>query len=441
MRLAIFIAVLALPVAAQLPFPYPAGDAKIPSPRHHGRHKADQSQQQTIETTGTTVSNDGAKLVVHTPDGRWLTMSVTPQTKFTQDGSSISSSAVVPGKRVHVSADEDDQMNLTAATVELLKSAPPTVAAAPKVAPPSGRQSAPAANRSAILTPPEAPGAPVLRRGKPNSPELYGSSSSSNASAPSAPAKQSDGDFDFTITSPAPPPAVHARFDALVEQARRWVATFTNGLPNYLCNQDTTRYVEESRDSGWEAQDVVTAKVVYDHGQEQYSDITVGGRKTKKSMMQLGGQTSTGEFASLLYSLFNPEREAAFNFKNSSSTDGHPVAIYNFQVLLPRSDWSIIVGGQLLRPAYSGTVWIDKKSAVVRRLEMQADNIPHDFPMSYVSTAVDYDLVSLGTQQFLLPVHASNISCQRDTTVCAKNTIDFRNYHKFEGSTTITYGK
>lgn len=435
MRPAIFIAVMALPMAAQLPFPYPTGEAKIPSPRHHGRHQAAQTQQ-TIEATGITVSNDSTKLVVHTPDGRWLTMTVTPQTKFTQSGSSISSSAVIPGKRVHVSADEDDQMNLTAATVELLKATPPV--AAPQAAPGSMAAPAPATNQSAILTPPEAPGAPVLRHGKPNNPELYGSSSSANASAPT---KQSDGDFDFTITSPTPPPAVHARFDALVEKARHWVATFTSGLPNYLCNQDTTRYVEESRDTGWQAQDIVTAKVIYDQGHEQYSDITVGGRKTKKSMMQLGGQTSTGEFASLLDSLFNPAREAAFTFKNSSSTDGNPVAIYNFQVLLPRSDWSIIVGGQLLRPAYSGTVWIDRKKAVVRRLEMQADHIPHDFPMSYVSTAVDYDLVSLGTQQFLLPVHASNISCQRDTTVCAKNTIDFRNYHKYEGSTTITYGK
>lgn len=444
-RLAALTAILALPLAAQLPFPYPTGEAKIPSPRHHGRHKGDQAQQQIIEADGVTVSNDSSKLVVHTPDGRWLTMTVTPETKFTQNGSSISASGIAPGKRVHVSAAEDDQANLTAVTVELLKNVPapaPTPAEGPAAASKPARSSSEApvpGDQPAILTPPDAPGAPILRHGKPHDASLYGSSTSS--SDVSAPAKQSDGNFDFTITSPTPSPAVHARFDALVEKARSWVANFTSGLPNYLCNQDTTRYVQESRDSEWEAQDVVTAKVIYDHGREQYSDITVGGRKTKKSMMQLGGQTSTGEFASLLYSLFNPGRQAEFTFKNSGSADDRPVAIYNFKVLLPRSDWSIIVGGQLLRPAYSGTVWIDRKSAVVRRLQMQANNIPHDFPMDYVETAVDYDMVSLGAQQFLLPIHASNISCERGSTVCAKNTIDFRDYHKFEGSSTITYGK
>ncbi|MGH9584818.1 MAG: hypothetical protein ACRD4O_18000 [Bryobacteraceae bacterium] len=455
-RLAVLIAILGVPLAAQYPFPggYPAGPyppmggAKIPAPGHHrkGRKKANQPQQ-IIGADGRTVSNDGKKLVVHTPDGRWLTMTVTTDTKFIQGGNAIPAAKIGPRTRVHVEAAEDDRAFLTAVSVELLKEVPAARAPAPPSQPAA---SAPAtqetAKRPAMIDAPEAPGAPILRHGKPNDPSLYaGSSSSPNAptstNATSRASKKPDGDFDFTIASPIPPPAVRVRFDALIEKARHWVATFTNGLPNYLCNQDTTRYMEQSRDSGWEAQDVVTAKVVYDHGHEEYRDITVGGKKTKKSMMALGGQTSTGEFASMLYSLFNPAREAEFTFDGPGSTGGAETAIYKYKVLLPRSDWTIVVGGQTLRPAYSGSVWIEKKTAVVRRIEMQANNIPHDFPMDYVETAVDYDLVSLGAKQFLLPVHSENVSCQRGSTLCAKNTIDFRDYKKFEGQSTITYGK
>src|SRR5690348_12190283 len=95
-RLAVLLAVVSLPLAAQVPFPngYPAGPypgggvagpypptggVKIPKPhsKHHKEKKAKADQNQTIiAATGTTVSNDGQKLVVHVPDGRWLTMSI-----------------------------------------------------------------------------------------------------------------------------------------------------------------------------------------------------------------------------------------------------------------------------------------------------------------------------------------------------------------------------
>ncbi len=50
-------------------------------------------------------------------------------------------------------------------------------------------------------------------------------------------------------------------------------------------------------------------------------------------------------------------------------------------------------------------------------------------------------MVRLGQSSFLLPIHAENLSCERGSSVCMKNAIDFRNYHKFTGETTITFDK
>jgi hypothetical protein len=44
-----------------------------------------------------------------------------------------------------------------------------------------------------------------------------------------------------------------------------------------------------------------------------------------------------------------------------------------------------------------------------------------------------------GTQQFLLPVHAETLGCQRGSSFCSRNTIDFRNYHKYTGESTIEF--
>ena len=95
----------------------------------------------------------------------------------------------------------------------------------------------------------------------------------------------------------------------------------------------------------------------------------------------------------------------------------------------------------MLQPAYSGSVWVDLSSGHVRRIEMSANNIPKDFPLDTVEWAVDYDHVSLGAgKDFLLPVHAENLSCVRGSTICTKNAVDFRDYHKYSGESVITFG-
>ena len=73
----------------------------------------------------------------------------------------------------------------------------------------------------------------------------------------------------------------------------------------------------------------------------------------------------------------------------------------------------------------------------VLRIEMQARSIPEEFPLNTVEWVVDYEFVRIGTQQFLLPVHAENLSCWRGSFTCARNTINFRNYRKFTSESQI----
>jgi hypothetical protein len=63
---------------------------------------------------------------------------------------------------------------------------------------------------------------------------------------------------------------------------------------------------------------------------------------------------------------------------------------------------------------------------------MQARNMPSDFPMDSVESAVDYSYVMIGGTSFLLPVHAESLGCERGTSNCSHNIIDFRNYHEFK---------
>jgi hypothetical protein len=406
----------------------PGGGLSIPK-RDKKNQKGAETLQPTTEADGRTISRDDTKLVIATNDGRTLTMTVTPKTSFTGD--------VVKGARVHIAAAEDDQAFLTAVTVALLKDSP---VAAPEKTPSSDENHPASVDLSEPA--PEAPDRPILRRGKPkrtDSDDAEAPAAKPQRAAASAPAAPKSDSIDFTITSEDAAKTAVYKDDARVTQTREWASTFTQGLPNFVCQQVTTRYMQESKSSGWEPLDVVTAKVVYEDGKEKYQEITVGGKRTNKNMMDLGGSTSTGEFASILMSLFEGQR-AQFRFSESTSlTGGVAAAVYNFKVALRSSDWTIRVGGQSLMPAYNGSVWIEKASPKVRRIEMQAINVPKDFPDDAVESTVDYDQVRLGTNMFLVPIHAEVLSCQRGTTICTKNAIDFRDYHKYSGESSVEF--
>ena len=90
------------------------------------------------------------------------------------------------------------------------------------------------------------------------------------------------------------------------------------------------------------------------------------------------------------------------------------------------------VDSQTLVADYEGSVWVDPKTARVLRIEMQARNVPPDFPMATIESAVDYSYVSIGGTSVLLPVHAESLSCPRGAGDCSHNIIDFRNYHEFK---------
>ena len=158
-------------------------------------------------------------------------------------------------------------------------------------------------------------------------------------------------------------------------------------------------------------------------------------------MEDMEGSWSTGEFGTVLIDLFSPATAAAFHYKKDARVAGMLTKEYDFTVDHEHSHWTIHQESVSYDPPYRGSVWIDPVSNRVLRIEMQAFGFPSDFPTDDVESATDYEYIRLGdAKQYLLPVHAETLSCQRGTSMCSRNTIDFRNYHKYTGESTITFG-
>ena len=365
------------------------------------------------------------------------------------------------------SSDDEDRPHLHRAdapkdTTKAEKPAP-EAAPAPKAAPAPAQQTARAApapddpnpadlsapvkeNVPAVKIDADDEGPPVLKRGKK---EVH------KAAAPPPPARKPEP--ELTAKNESPPesaaetapirpvasvaPEAQRPEDVVIEKAREAAGSFLETLPNYVCQEFMTRYVSESHIVSWQPQDVVSTELVYEDGHEHYRNVAINGKPTKKGMEDLPGSWSTGEFGTVLADVFSPATAADFRFRRESSSGGRSAMLYDFLVDREHSHWRIMVASQMVQPSYRGSVWIDKETNRVLRIEMQATHLPEAFPSDKVESATDYEFVRFTDRQFLVPVHAETLSCQRGTDICSRNTIDFRNYHKYSGESTIIFGK
>jgi len=324
----------------------------------------------------------------------------------------------------------------------------------------------PSLSRSAENAPPPSqdpddPGRPRLVRGKPADPSREVSSAPPpDSPAPSTPAgaaspapvqvASADGN-SATAGAPRPvyrngdedttPTMAPRRGDDLIRRAADAAMNFTETLPAYVCTEVMARYQSETAHVSWQPLDVVSTNVVYENGKEDYRNVQIDGRPVNKKIEEIGGSWSTGEFGTLLIDLFSPATAAEFRPKGESRSSGIVAKLYDFSVRRENSHWEIHMGSQGYQPAYQGSVWIDPQTARVLRIEMQALGFPSDFPTDHVESATDYQYTRLGdAKQYLLPVHSESLSCQRGSNYCSRNAIDFRNYHKYTGESSITYG-
>jgi hypothetical protein len=217
----------------------------------------------------------------------------------------------------------------------------------------------------------------------------------------------------------------------LIERARQATFEFSEKLPNFICQEFMARSTKRGRESEMPL-DVVSAEIIYADAQETYRNVKINDRLTNQNLQEISGSWSTGEFASTLLELFRPDTYAQFRSGGVSPISGFSAQVFDFQVRSENSHWRLQAGSQTLTAAYGGSVWVDPTSARVLRIEMQARSIPPDFPMDTVESAVDYSYVTIGGTSVLLPVHAESLGCERGTSYCSHNIIDFRNYHEYK---------
>lgn len=302
---------------------------------------------------------------------------------------------------------------------------------------------------------PDDPGPPVLQRGKaaakrkapaptveiPKNPKIEPEEAVNAPTAAPASARpavegevrvtETEGETATTVTRPA---SNDPTMD-LIQRAYAAAQEFDNALPAFICDQSTLRYESKKLHPEWKLQDRVELELAYFNRREDYRNVRINGKPLKKGSPEDTGTWSTGDFGTILIAML----ATAEGYKKTGSDmiAGEPVESYSYRVKLDRSTWKIQMGA-MVKPAHKGVVFINPQSARVMRLEMETISLPPNYPVDKVETTVEYAWFDVGGQKYLLPSRSDNLACFRDTFICTKNEITFKNYRKFSVESTIS---
>ncbi len=240
---------------------------------------------------------------------------------------------------------------------------------------------------------------------------------------------------------PQPPPPSSVEQAEILDLIRANAINYSNNLPNFLCTQVTKRNVDPTgTGEHWRLADTLQEQLsFFEHREKYVVTMRNGTAVTNLDHEKLGGATSSGEFGSMLYDIFNPATQARFEWERWTTWHGRRTYVFSFEVSRERSRYDIYHGpsDRHVVSAYRGSVYADAVTKNVMRIKMECVNLPMDFPIQEVTQDLVYDNAKISDQEFLLPLKSELNS--KEGRYLVKNVISYHLYRKFSTEEKITY--
>lgn len=229
---------------------------------------------------------------------------------------------------------------------------------------------------------------------------------------------------------------------ALLETARQKTIDAVGEMPDFVVKQQIQRSAAYAGTNNFRNLDRLVVAVSYrSSGEESYRVLSVNGLlenapEAKQSYESVGGTSSTGEFVSVLATIFKPESGTKFEVVDTDVLRNRKSLVYDFFVEKDRAKQVITAVGYSTDSTITGIkgrVWIDRDDARVLRIETEATDIPETFPVRSARRTIDYDWVKIVDQKYLLPSISDVRLTMRDRSRVfeTRNLIRFKDYQKY----------
>jgi hypothetical protein len=213
-------------------------------------------------------------------------------------------------------------------------------------------------------------------------------------------------------------------------------------MPDFVVKQLINRGIGYAGTNNFRSLDKLVVAVSYlAEGKEEYKILSKNGvvqsdTKAKGSYEEVGGTSSTGEFVTVLSTIFKTESETDFQVLDTDVLRGRKTIVYTFNVEKDKAKQQIIASGHFNDSTIAGMkgkIWIDRENYRVLRIESEATEIPSDFPIRAAKRNIDYDWVTISNEKFILPIFSEvRLTAKEDRELYeTRNQIRFKEYQKY----------
>ena len=229
----------------------------------------------------------------------------------------------------------------------------------------------------------------------------------------------------------------------IIDKTRRKTLEAVEEMPDFVVKQQIQRSFGYAGTGSFRPQDKLVVAVSYrSTGQESYKLLSINGAiqhnpESKGSYEEAGGSSSTGEFVTMLATIFKPENDADFTPVQTDLVRGRRAVLFDFTVERDKAKQRIVsgvgAGTQQTITGMKGRMWIDRTDFRVLRVESEATEIPEGFPVMAAKRTIDYDWTMIAEEKYLLPLVSDVRMTIRESgrSFETKNLIRFTNYQKF----------
>lgn len=232
----------------------------------------------------------------------------------------------------------------------------------------------------------------------------------------------------------------------VLAKSREATLTAVEEMPDFVVKQMIQRGVSYAGTSNFTNLDRLVVAVSYRspdvsgaNGAEEYRVLSLNGilqetPKAKSNYFDVGGTSSTGEFVTVLATIFKSQNEAEFEPIDTDVIRERRAIVYSFKISAEKKPESISYGNvDSTVTGMQGKIWIDRENFRVLRVESNATDIPVDFKVRAAKRTIDYDWVKINNEKFLLPLLSDVRLTSRDgkNLYETRNVIRFKDYQKF----------
>lgn len=229
---------------------------------------------------------------------------------------------------------------------------------------------------------------------------------------------------------------------SLIENARKKTLDAVEEMPDFVVKQQIQRSAAYAGTNNFRNLDRLVVAVSYRaSGEESYRVLSVNGLlqnapEAKQSYESVGGTSSTGEFVTMLATIFKPESQTKFEVVQTDIIRNYKTLVFEFSVDKERAKQVITATGtsnESTTSGMKGRIWIDRDNGRVLRIESEATEIPANFPVRTARRNIDYEWVKIVDGNYLLPSVSDVRLTLRDKSNVfeTRNVIRFKDYQKY----------